>query len=295
MRPITVSVGPLAAAVATGISNTSPVGVTGGQLALNGSIAAAGPRSFNGAATWIAGNPRLTITNFASGMLSAGLRLNGRYLAAGTTVIGPAPGSVGSGPGSIWIVNPPPVAAGTVVTILGSPVAILDAPRQITITNTEVAPRTFTVFGTDAAGTPISETLLANGGNLTTQQNFATVTEIDMSVGPPAAVMSAGTAPTATSQWVNFDPWARGTISYQTDLAGAANYTVQITNDDPNSPTSPVAPGLMSWLPDPNAGMVGASTPQAAYWPFTPLYARVLLNSGAGAVSATFVQQDGGR
>ena len=28
---------------------------------------------------------------------------------------------------------------------------------------------------------------------------------------------------------------------------GAANYTVQISNDDPMSPTNPVPPGLMTW------------------------------------------------
>ena len=73
-------------------------------------------------------------------------------------------------------------------------------------------------------------------------------------------------------------------------MQGVANYTVQITNDDPMSPTNPVPPDLVTWLPDPNAGMVGASTPQFAVWQFIPLWARVLLNSGAGAVTATFVQ-----
>jgi hypothetical protein len=111
---------------------------------------------------------------------------------------------------------------------------------------------------------------------------------ITVTVGPGAG---AG----ATSQWVNFDPWARGTISKQVVQNGVANWTLQITNDDPNSPTNPVPVGQVTWFPDPDATFVGATGNWFGYWNFTPLWARILLNSGAGQVTATFVQQDGGR
>lgn len=111
---------------------------------------------------------------------------------------------------------------------------------------------------------------------------------ITVSVGPNAA-------PNTASPWVMFDPWAQGSISKQCVVQGAATYTVQITNDDPNSPTNPVPPAQVTWFPDPDATFVGASANEFGSWQFTPLWARILLTAGTGQVTATFVQQAGGR
>jgi hypothetical protein len=278
MRPITVSVGPLAAASASAIASTQQP-TTAGQLTVGLGNPAGSASTYVGNCTAAAGV--LTVTSTVSGQFGPG-PLSGPGLAPNTVVIGPAPGGAPN-----WIISP--TQTFTSRQCRQNTTVTLDAPRQVLITNTEASPTTFTVYGKDAAGTPIQETLLATGANLTTQQSFKVVTQVTVSAVPVASI-SVGTTGTATSQWVNFDPWAAGNVSYQADLAGAANYTVQISNDDPNSPTNPVPPGQMTWLPDPNAGMVGASTPQFAVWQFVPLWARVLLNSGAGAVTATFVQ-----
>ena len=289
MRPITVSVGPLAAGLVTAIVNAL-AGVTAGQVYLNGPGATGGTLQSTFVGTGTIVGTTLTLLAVTSGQLVGGTRINGPGLAPGCTVIGPAPGSVGTGAGSTWTIWPAPTGTQTANNIRGNRLYTMDAPRQILITNTEAAGRTFTVIGTDAAGSPIREVLSTNGGNLTTQQNFATVTEVDYAGAAAVGSISVGTAATATSQWVNFDPWAYASVSEQVDVIGAANFTVQISNDDPMSPTNPMAPGQMTWLPDPNAAMVGGSASQFGSWNFVPLWARVLLNSGAGSVSATFVQ-----
>jgi hypothetical protein len=282
MRPITVSVGPLAAASATAIA-AAQTPAAAGQLLLAAAAPAGGAVSQGWGGTASITNGVLTATVTASGVLQAGAHLNGLGVAPNTRIVGPAPGSTGN----TWIVSPTQTVASEVMR--ADTVLTFDQPRQVILTTTQAAGSTITVTGTDGAGNLVTETLATSGAAVTTSQNFKTVTQIAVS-GAFAVTVSAGSAATATTQWVNFDPWALGNISYMTDLNGAANYTVQVTNDDPNSPTNPVPPGQMTWAGDPNAGMVGASTPQAASWQFIPLYARVLLNSGAGAVSATFVQ-----
>lgn len=286
MRPITVSVGPLAAG-GVNIGGTGAGGaIPAGQTNLTGATST----TFSGNASWVAGQPVVTITAVTSGVVTPGMRCNNFNFPPGAKIVGLAPGSPQpNGVGSQWIVYPPP-AASTSGALRGNTVVALDAPRQVSITTTQAAGPLITIQGTDAAGSPISETLACNGGNLTTSQNFATVTDVSYTNGPLAAAWSVVTAATATTPWVMFDPWADGKVSYTAELTGTANYTVQITNDDPNSPTNPVPPGQVVWAPDPNAGMVGASTNQAAQWQFIPLFARVLLNSGAGSVTATFIQ-----
>lgn len=106
---------------------------------------------------------------------------------------------------------------------------------------------------------------------------------IVVTVGPNAAANTP-------SGLVAFDPWAMGSISKQATVVGAATFTVQISNDDPNSPTNPVPLASMNWAPDPDAAWVGASASEFGSWQFVPLYARVLLTAGTGSVTVTFVQ-----
>lgn len=280
MRPITVSVGPIVAGNATALAGSQQPTVAGSQYLL------ANTPPSGSASNAVVGNVTitngvLTVNSTASGVFSAGIALMGTGLKANTRIVGPGPVA------GTWIVSPTQsFAAGTV---RGNQVATLDAPRQILITNTEAAGNSFTVYGTDAAGNPISETLATTGGNLTTSQSFATVSQVTVA-NPPAAGASIGTAGTATSPWVMFDPYVSGgNISKQTVVQGAVNYTVQVSYDDPNAPGGP-APGAMGWLNDTDATFVGATTSLTGVWTFVPLWARVLLNSGAGSLRATFIQ-----
>jgi hypothetical protein len=280
MRPITVNVGPLAAV--SSIGAPIPIGSVG-TFSLN-----LVPTGGSNNAAWVGvgtiTNGVLSISSTTSGAIAAGMRLNTTGLAPNTRVLGPGPT-----PGT-WIVYPTQTVS-PVPSIRGNQVVTLDAPRQVQIANTEAAgTNSFTVSGTDAAGNQISETLVSTGAAVTTSQNFATVTQISCSA-PLAAVVTVGTAATATSPLVMFDPWATpASITKQATLTGAATFSVQISNDDPNAPGGP-PPGAMTWSPDPDATFVGATTPVEGAWAFVPLYARVLLTAGAGSVRMTFAQQ----
>jgi hypothetical protein len=277
MRPITVSVGPLAAV--SSIGAPIPIGSVG-TFSLN-----LVPTGGSNNAAWVGvgtiTNGVLSISSTTSGAIAAGMRLNTTGLAPNTRVLGPGPT-----PGT-WIVYPTQTVS-PVPSIRGNQVVTLDAPRQVQIANTEAAgTNSFTVSGTDAAGNQISETLVSTGAAVTTSQNFATITQITCSA-PLVATAQAATA-TGTTPWVMFDPYASGgAISKQCLVNGVANYTVQVSYDDPL--TGAVAPGAMGWTNDTDATFVGATTSLSGSWPYTPLWARVLLNSGAGSVLATFIQ-----
>lgn len=105
-----------------------------------------------------------------------------------------------------------------------------------------------------------------------------------VTVGPNA---SASTS----SQWVRFDEWAPGsTVGLQVDVSGTVNYTVQTTWDDPNSPTSPVAVGSVTWFDSGDSAVVSATAAAQSSFSVVPIFARIVLNSGAGTVKATFMQ-----
>ena len=187
-----------------------------------------------------------------------------------------------------------PGAAGALTlngTLVTGGVAILDTPREVLITtNDDESARTFTIKGTDWAGSPISE--VVTGPNHTTAASvlsYATVTSIVIS-GSAGAAITVGTNGVASSPWVRFDEWALPTIGIQCDVVGTVNYTLQQSMDDPNSPTNPVNPNAMTWVNCSTAALVGASAAQQGSYAFCPLWARVVLNSGTGTVTATFAQ-----
>lgn len=94
-----------------------------------------------------------------------------------------------------------------------------------------------------------------------------------------------------SSAFVRFDEWAPGAVSIQCVKTGTANYTVQVSNDDPNSPTNPVASASMTWSNSPDTNAVGATGNIFTFLANVPLFAKILLNSGSGSVTATMVQQ----
>jgi hypothetical protein len=287
MRPITVTVGPVAVpGSATAIGNAQAAAVAGQLLLAPTPPGGAYSQSFQGTAT-VAGD-LLTVTASTVGALTVGARLMANGLPANCVVTG-----VDQDAPNTWIINPPAPAPLTTRQVRANVVSTLDAPREVLITNTEAVGNSFTVYGFNEDGQPIQETLSTNGGPLTTALNFAAVNQVTIAA-PAVANISVGTTTQAESRWVNVDHWALGTISKQVVVNGVATYTIQITNDDPMSPTNPVPPDLVTWTNDPDATFVGASTSLLGYWSFTPLWARVLLTAGAGSVTATFVQQDGG-
>ena len=92
------------------------------------------------------------------------------------------------------------------------------------------------------------------------------------------------------SSWVRFDDYAPSNISIQCTVSGTVNYTVQSTLDDPDDPVSPVATGSMTWVSSSDTNVVGATATKQSNFLFAPKFARILLSSGTGSVTATFMQ-----
>ena len=92
------------------------------------------------------------------------------------------------------------------------------------------------------------------------------------------------------SPLVRLDEWAPGQVGVQLTASGTVNYTLQQSMDDPNSPTNPVAQNSMTWVNCADTAAVGASSTVQTNYQFVPLFCRVVLNSGSGSVTATFVQ-----
>lgn len=176
-------------------------------------------------------------------------------------------------------------------SLVVSGVAVLDVARRVLFTPAgNESANTFTVVGTDAAGNTITDVVA--GGNATATYSaldFKTVTSITLKNGAAGAI-TVGTNGVASSPWVRLDNWAFPQISIQCNVTGTVNYTVQQTLDDPNSPTDPVAPYLVTWVNSSDTAVVGATSTVQSNYAFVPIFARVLLNSGTGSVTARFVQ-----
>jgi hypothetical protein len=181
-------------------------------------------------------------------------------------------------------------------------VAVFDQARQLAFVSTgsNVA-STFTITGTDAFGAAQSEALVGgNNSTVVSTKNYKTVTSITSSA-PSAGSLTVGTnnSPAITSsQWVRFDDYGDAGVAIQINAVGTTNITVQQTLDDPNSPTNPVAPANVTWMPHPDATLVAAALVGPAglqgNYAYKPTFARLLLNSGTGTATATFMQAGGG-
>lgn len=176
-------------------------------------------------------------------------------------------------------------------SLVVSGVAVMDTPRRVLITTAgNESTRTFTIVGTDVNGSPATEVI--TGPNVSTAQSvldYKTVTSITIS-GNAAGALTVGTSGVASSRWARLDNWALPTVSLQCTVTGTANYTVETSMQDPNSPWNSVSPYLMTWLSSPDPNVVGASASQGSYFTNAPLFARVTLNSGTGSVSTVIAQ-----
>lgn len=193
---------------------------------------------------------------------------------------------------AILSITPSANTASTVtVGAMGS--ATLDTARQVLFTSggTDTG-ITITVAGTDWAGTSIGETLAggSNGTPVATVLDYLTVTSVKVS-GATASTISIGTNGVAGSPWINLDPWADGAVLGQVAVSGTANYTVQISNDDPDSYANPISRSAVTW--DSALVAVSAQTGGKAFTlPGVPVWVRVLLNSqtNPGYVRMTLTQ-----
>ena len=188
-----------------------------------------------------------------------------------------------------------------VITLNGSlasgGVATLDTQRRVVLSSggNDVGIN-FTVFGTNGAGFPITDTVA--GGNATTSAvtnlDFKTITNITHS-GTVASTLTVGTGNTASSLWqiVNWNAYPPN-ISVAVQLVtGAITYTVEHTYDDPN--ILPGTGGLnaagftypIAW---PDATLNGASASGETQIN-TPITAwRLTVNTGTGTLAVRGMQ-----
>ena len=184
-----------------------------------------------------------------------------------------------------------PGAAGNLTlngSLVSGGVATLDTPRRVLITTTDTT-HTFTITGTDVTGQVRSENSGLVSATYQSVIDYATVTSVSIN-GAATAAVTVGTNGVASSAWVRLDSWAAAQTSIQCNVTGTVNYTVQVTNDDPNDPTSPVAVTAVNWLSSNDTNVVNAAASYQSNFAFTPTFARVLLNSGSGSVRSIFSQ-----
>lgn len=176
-------------------------------------------------------------------------------------------------------------------SLVSGGVATLDTPRRVLITNAaDETGNTVVVTGTGRTGQVQSETVTLGGiGSTATVLDYKTVTS--MVLGTTAGGnISVGTNGVASSEWVMMDPWAFGSIGVTTGVTGTVNYDIEITGDDANDPTNPVALADMIWFDCADAGLVNETANASGVLTPIPRYARINLNSGSGSVRATFIQ-----
>lgn len=187
------------------------------------------------------------------------------------------------------------------VSVGHSGIATLDAARRVIITSggndTGI---TFALAGTDWNNNPISETITgASGAAASSVLSYKTVTSILTSAAAATTVI-VGTNTVADSPPVYFDRLAANAqTAIQVDGSGTVNWTVSQTLADPtiitnqlSTPTYQWSPSSIKWVNHPDTALVASSVTtgvQGAY-AYTPVMARVTLNSGTGSATAIFDQ-----
>lgn len=306
MRPVVVSVGPLAAADDNGIVEAqTPAGA--GELILNGALtdfsvdsiaaaqtlAAAGDLGLTDTRVYLAGNQYVVISAIGD---ETGVNFTITGVAEGNVgvtevIAGPNAGSIVSAKQYSQIISIAADGATSDDVEVGTwSQATLDQPRRVLLTFAADETGTdFLVTGTDRYGNPISETVAGTATTASTKLDFKTVESIAISAAAAGAII-IGTSAVAASGWVRFDDWTQNMLSIQANISGTVNYTIQSTLDDPNSPMNPVAPADVSWFDSNDSNLTAETVARQSNTQIMPTYARVLLNSGNGAVTATFTQ-----
>lgn len=324
-RAVTVSVGPLATASATKVAASQKAAIAGtNYLVLNGAAgvatansvcasqtpAGAGALTLNGTlassvptGTAIAYLPQASRIYITGGSDESGktfavvgyrFSASGGPFAVTETITGPNASTVSSQNQYDQIISIT-ASAGTTgaITVGHYGTATLDLARSVRITSAgNDSSITFTIAGTDWAGSAISEVVTgSNGSTADSVLSFKTVTSIATSAAV-ATTVTIGTNTLARSPWVRLDPAyaSMAQVGIQCVVTGTVSYDVESTYDDPNSTTNPVGPSSVTWFNSPDTNVVAATTSQQSRYDVAPAFVSVYLNSGSGTVTATFTQ-----
>ncbi len=315
MRPIVVTVGPLATADADGISASQRhTGAFG--FALNGALTSGADDDAICLAQAVGSATTLTIAGaLASGGQARLGDLPGKYVtitsAGNDSGITFAVAGINYGPQGQYAVSETITGANTsivastkrfyIVTSVTSSGAAAgnvsvgingtwtaDTPRQVLYTpGGNDSGITITFTGTDWNGEPISEAVTGvnNPSTATTTVSFASLTSITTS-GTTGAGVTIGTSGIATSRPVFIDNWAFPQIALQATVSGTVNYTVRQSLDDPQR----VGVASVTWVNHPDTALVAATATAQGNYAYPPQIVQLLLNSGTGTATLTINQ-----
>lgn len=150
---------------------------------------------------------------------------------------------------------------------------------------------TFTVYGTDASGTPVQETKTGVfNTTVTTTRLFQKVTRVYAS-GAVATTVKVGTTGVMSSRWVYLNTNANPFVAYLgVNITGTINFTVQYTfdnilemsNPSPSLPSMPIIPFAwdLSGLTSKTSDILGSAGTCSAV--------RLVINSGTSSPTADF-------
>jgi hypothetical protein len=295
LRPVTVIIGPSlnSSANSIALSQTPPAAgtaiattITAGSasIAATNSFYAGQPVTFQGSFQSVTGlNIGVTYYVISSGLSGSAFEVSG---AVGGTAITPqgtstaTPNVVTTG---LFGINGALATAG---------VATMPSTGQRVLITTSDTTHTFTITGTTQGGQIISETTGVASGTIVSALDYYTVTSIKVS-GTLTAAATVGTNGTGSTPWVRLDEWAASQVTIQCNVTGTVNFTLQSSLDDPNSAFgTPVLPSAMTWINTNDSNAVNATGAVQTNFLFAPTWARVLLNSGSGSVTATFAQAE---
>lgn len=304
MRPITVVAGPLASADPSNIANGSTP--LAGYVLFDGTLATNTSAISVAASQAPAGAGNLTLTStvvpvpigYLITVTSDADDTPNTFTVTGTNIYGGAVVETVTGPNTATSVLSKEFATIKTVAISGAAVGnvsvgwaqspvTLDAPRRVLITaGADESGNTFVITGTNWAGDVISETLA--GTNASTSQSvydYKTVTSVAITSNAAGSI-DVGTSGVGGSPWVRFDDWAPSFISIQCSVTGTVNYTLQTSIDE--------ASETMQWVNSSDTNVVAATATKQSNLMFAPKWARVVMNSGDGSVSTTFIQSSNG-
>lgn len=156
------------------------------------------------------------------------------------------------------------------------------AGRQVIITSAgNDSGRTFTIYGTDESGIPISEALTgANIGIATSAKYYRSARQIAVDAATAGAV-KAGTNGVGVTRWVNYNIHAQPfNVVNSIDITGTVNFDLQYTYDPLDNITK-------IWT---DAVVAAVTADAQATYSFPITGSRILLNSGSGSVVMTAIQ-----
>ena len=183
------------------------------------------------------------------------------------------------------------VVAATTLTLTAGAASIAYPAQLNLVTSADYTGINFTVTGTGATGQTQTEVIAGpNTGSASSVLFYKSVASIVSDGGVGGGAVSVGTTGVTSTRWVYFDSWSTGTTALQCNVTGTVNYTVQSTLDDPNSPTNPVSAVNCVWVDSNDTAVVNSIATVQSNFVFTPVYGRVLMNSGTGTVATTFAQ-----